>query len=295
MIRVVSLLPAGTEIVAALGAAGSLVGISHECDYPAEVLGLPRVTATPIDSSWPSGKIDQAVRELTGLGRPVVGVDAEQICRLAPDIIISQTLCEVCAVADGELHRLVNVLGPAPRVVSLTAGDLAGIWRDIQALGDALCLGDEAQELNLGLQSRIRRLAGTGRNPTRPRVLTLEWLDPLFAAGHWVPELIHVAGGKDVAVLPGQHSRRLSWEEAAGLRPDLGIVMLCGFGRERSLKELEGLADKEAIRLLGSFPLWVIDGNAYTSRAGPRVVDGAALIHSALENIEADGIVRHHR
>lgn len=295
MTRVVSLLPAGTEIVAALGAAGWLVGISHECDYPPAVLELPRVTATPIDPGWPGGKIDQAVRELSRLGRPLVAVNADQIRRLAPDLIISQSLCEVCAVANGEVHRLVNVLSPAPRVVSLTAGDLAGIWQDIQALGDALDLRDEALELNLGLQSRVRRLARSSLNSTaQPRVLTIEWLDPPFTAGHWVPELIQIAGGRDAAAQPGQHSRQLTWEEAARLRPDVVVVMLCGFGVERSLKELEELADEAAIRLLGSLPVWVIDGNAYTSRAGPRVVDGASLIHLALGNGEADGIIRYH-
>jgi iron complex transport system substrate-binding protein len=180
-------------------------------------------------------------------------------------------------------------------VVSLTAGDLSGIWRDIQAVGAALDLGAEAEELTLGLQSRVRRLAHESLDSTtRPLVLTIEWLDPPFTAGHWVPELIHLAGGRDAAAQPGQHSRQLTWNEAARLRPDLVVVMLCGFGVERSLKELEGLADEDAIRLFGSVPVWVIDGNAYTSRAGPRVVDGASLIHLALVNREADGITRYH-
>ncbi|HEV8123258.1 MAG TPA: ABC transporter substrate-binding protein [Gemmatimonadales bacterium] len=292
MIRVVSLLPAGTEIVATLGAATSLVGISHECDYPAEVLGLPRVTATPIDSGWPSGKIDAAVRELGRLSRPVVMVNAEQIRRLAPDLVISQTLCEVCAVADGEVHRLVNVLSPAPRVVSLNAGDLAGIWNDIEAVGAELDLKDEAQELNLGLQYRLRRLARQSGNSPRPRVLTIEWLDPLFTAGHWIPELIHIAGGQDAASRPGEHSRRLTWAEAGRCRPDVIVVMLCGFGLERSLRELKRLTDDQ-LGWPGSVPVWVLDGNAYTSRAGPRVVDGADLMHLALRNIETEGIVRY--
>lgn len=295
MTRVVSLLPAGTEIVATLGAATSLVGISHECDFPPDVLHLPRVTATPIDPGWPSGRIDRAVRELSRLGRPVVAVNAAQVRQLAPDLIISQTLCEVCAVADGEVHRLVNVLSPAPRMVSLDAGDLAGIWRDIEAVGAELDLEDEALELNFGLKDRLRRLARQfGKLPVRPKVLTIEWLDPPFTAGHWVPELIHIAGGRDAAAEPGQHSRRLSWAEAARLRPDLIVVMLCGFGLQRSLRELEGLADPEARALLDSLPVWVLDGNAYTSRAGPRVVDGANLMHLAMQDIETEDIVRYH-
>jgi iron complex transport system substrate-binding protein len=293
MSRVISLLPAGTEIVAALGTAGSLVGLSHECDYPPEVVGLPRVTSTPIDAHWPSARIDQAVRELRARGKPVVAVSADQIRQLAPDIIISQTLCEVCAVADGEVHRLADVLRPAPRVVSLTARDVAGIWADITSVGDALDLGDEAGELILGLQWRMRMLA-RDRRPDRPRILTIEWLDPPFAAGHWVPELISLAGGMDVVASPGEHSRRFSWSEAASLRPDLAIVMLCGFGVERSLKELREVADREAAQVLESLPVWVIDGNAYTSRAGPRVVDGARLIRSVLDDVAAPGIARYH-
>jgi len=188
----------------------------------------------------------------------------------------------------------VDILNPAPRVVSLNAGDLAGIWRDIETVGAELELQDAARELNLDLQDRLRRLAAQGgKLPARRRVLTIEWLDPPFTAGHWIPELIQIAGGRDAAAQPGQHSRRIGWEEAARLKPDLVLVMLCGFDLERSLKELEAMADSTANDFLGSLPVWVLDGNAYTSRAGPRVVDGANLMHLALENNESDGIVRY--
>src|SRR3954453_232819 len=150
MTRVVTLLPAATEIVAALGDPRLLVGISHECDYPAAVQQLPRVTATPIDIAAPSRTIDAEVRSLSQSGRPVIAVDAAEIRRLAPDVIITQSLCDVCAVSDGEVHRLTSVLYPAPQVVSLTARDVSGIWEDIRMVGRALDMGKEAEELVLG-------------------------------------------------------------------------------------------------------------------------------------------------
>jgi iron complex transport system substrate-binding protein len=292
MLRVVTLLPAATEIVCALGAQSALVGVSHECDYPQEILGLPRITTTPIDPEWSGARIDRAVRELGQSGTPVVAVDAEQLGRLRPDLIITQSLCDVCAVADGEVWRLAQVLDPAPRILTLTASDLAGIWQDISTVANALDIPEEGEELVLGLQSRLRRIARPGAS--RPRVLTVEWLEPAYAAGHWVPELIHAAGGHDPMATPGQHSRRFQWEAAASLRADLVAVMLCGFGVDRSLRELRRLEDPAAIQVLESAPVWVLDGNAYTSRAGPRVVEGARLLRSALDGAEAPGLVRYH-
>lgn len=292
MLRVVTLLPAATEIVAALGARAALVGISHECDYPPEIRGLPRVTTTPIDRGWSGARIDQTVRELGQAGTPVVAVDAGQLARLRPDLIITQSLCEVCAVADGEVFRLVQVLEPAPRILTLTAGDLAGIWRDIRLVAEALDRSAEGEALVLELRASLSRLARPVGS--RPRVLTVEWLEPAYSAGHWVPELIQVAGGQDPMARPGDHSRRFDWAEARAARPDLVAVMLCGFGVERSLEELRQLADKAAIQVLSSAPVWVLDGNAYTSRAGPRVVETARLLQSALDGAERPGLVRYH-
>jgi iron complex transport system substrate-binding protein len=293
MLRVVTLLPAATEIVCALGAQGALVGISHECDYPPEIRRLPRVTTTPIDPEWSGARIDRAVRELGRSGKPVVAIEAKQLGRLRPDLIITQSLCEVCAVADGEVFRLAQVLDPAPGILTLAASDLAGIWQDILTVANALDIPEEGEELVLGLQSRIRRIARP--SSSRPRVLTIEWLDPAYAAGHWVPELIDAAGGQDPMAKPGQHSRRFQWEDAASLGADLVVVMLCGFGVERSLRELRRLEDQAAIQVLNSAPVWVLDGNAYTSRAGPRVVEGARLLRSALDGAEAPGLVRYHQ
>ena len=289
--RVVTLLPAATEIVATLGGAGSLVGISHECDHPPSVLGLPRVTATPIDPKAPGAAIDAEVRRLHEAGKPVIAVDAAALRALAPDLIITQDLCEVCAVAEGEVHRLASVLETAPAVLSLSGRTIEGIWADIGAVAKALDLAPDGDELVAGLRSRLQRLRARGRG-VRPRVVCVEWLDPLFLAGHWVPELVEAAGGEDVGAAPGSHSARREWSELAGLRPDLIVIMLCGFGVERTIAELATLDSPASRATLRSTPVWIIDGNAYTSRAGPRVVDGAELLRGALEGREARGMVR---
>jgi iron complex transport system substrate-binding protein len=289
--RVVTLLPAATEIVAALGGTGSLVGISHECDHPASVIGLPRVTATPLDPNASGAAIDAEVRRLHGAGKPVIGVDADALRRLAPDLLITQDLCEVCAVAEGQVHRLAAVVRPAPAVLALSGRTIDGIWADIVAVAKALDLAPDGDELVAGLRSRLDRLRARRRGH-RPRVVCVEWLEPLYLAGHWVPELVEAAGGEDVGAAAGSHSSRREWAELPGLRPDLFVIMLCGFGVERTLAELSALDSPGARSILRSAPVWIIDGNAYTSRSGPRTVDGAELLQGALDGREASGMVR---
>jgi iron complex transport system substrate-binding protein len=289
--RVVTLLPAATEIVAALGGAGSLVGISHECDHPASVLGLPRITATPLDPNAPGVVIDAEVRRLHGAGKPVIGVDAAALRRLAPDLIVTQDLCEVCAVAEGEVHRLAAVTQPPPTVLTLSGRTIPGIWSDIRAVARALGLEDAGEALVTGLRSRLERLGGR-LHGQGPRVVCVEWLEPLYLAGHWVPELVEAAGGTDVGAVAGSHSARREWAEVPALRPDLLVVMLCGFGVGRALAELEAVRNPAARTALGSTPTWVMDGNAYTSRSGPRIVDGAELLASAFHGRESPGMVR---
>jgi iron complex transport system substrate-binding protein len=290
-VRVVTLLPAGTEIVAALGAAGHLVGISHECDYPHSVQRLPRVTTTPIDPTSSGGAIDAEVRRLREAGLPVIAVDGGQIRRLRPDLIITQGLCEVCAVSDGEVFRLAEAIHPAPRILSLAARDLGGIWSDIRDVGTALDLDYEAEELVLELQGRLRRLRTIAVSPS-PRVLCIEWLEPLYLAGHWVPELVAAAGGEDVGARAGSQSARRDWAELPALRPDHVLVMLCGLATERARAELDALDHPEALALLGRVPTWILDGNKYTSRPGPRVVDGAERIWAALTGVPAGEVER---
>jgi len=289
--RVVSLLPGATEIVAALGGTAHLVAISHECDFPPSVQHLPRVTTTPLDPALPGAAIDAEIRRLRDAGQAIIAVDGDALRRLAPDLLITQDLCEVCAVADGALHRLAATLHPAPAVLALRGRSLDGVMDDIRAVARALDLADDGDELTTGLGSRIAGLR-RGVPPVPPRVLCVEWLEPLYLAGHWVPDLVAAAGGMNAGAASGAHSEVSTWDAAASLRPDLTIVMLCGFGLDRARIELDRLTDPAAARALGSAPVWLLDGNAYTSRPGPRLVDGAERIQAAMAGIERPGLAR---
>ncbi len=274
--RVVSLLPAATEIVAALGALGRLVGVSHECDFPPEVRSLPRVTRTRVDPAMPSAAIDRAMAEARRTGISPVEVDVDLMAHLRPDVLIGQSVCDVCAVGEGELARVVATLMPTPWVVTLHAHTLDQVLLDIGKVGEALELRDEAEELDGGLRYRLRRVQA-GATRQNPRVLVLEWLDPPYVAGHWVPELVELAGGQDVAGAAGEPSRPRPWEELVALAPDVVVVALCGFDVPRAQTELAAVTDPQARALLGR-RVEFLDGNAYTSRPGPRLVDAADLL-----------------
>ncbi len=289
--RIVTLLPAATEIVAALGADAELVGTSHECDWPVQLADRPRVTTTPIDPDAPGATIDAEVRRLKAAGRPVIAVDGHQLRQLAPDLIITQGLCDVCAVIDGEVHRLAAALDPPPRVLSLSATDLDGIWQDIRAVAAAIGREAAAETLITAQQARLVALAER-RTATQPRVVCIEWLDPPYLAGHWVPELVSAAGGADVGARAGSHSVVRPWQAIRALAPDLILVLLCGMSLERARRELATVTDADARALLAEHPTWLLDGNAYTSRPGPRVVDGAERIQAALQDRQMAGLQR---
>jgi len=274
--RVVSLLPAATEIVAALGALGRLVGVSHECDFPPEVRSLPRVTRTRVDPAMPSAAIDRAMAEAKRTGISPVEVDVNLMAHLRPDVLIGQSVCDVCAVGEGELARVVATLMPTPWVVTLHAHTLDQVFLDIRKVGEALELRDEAEELEAGLRYRLRRVQA-GATGQKPRVLVLEWLDPPYVAGHWVPELVRLAGGQDVAGSPGEPSRPRPWNELVALAPDVVVVALCGFEVPRAQTELAAVTDSRARELFGR-RVEFLDGNAYTSRPGPRLVAAAETL-----------------
>src|SRR5438309_5427490 len=271
--RVVSLLPAATEIVAALGAAGWLVGVSHECDYPPLVRALPRLTRTALDPALPSGAIDRAMAAAQRSGVAPIQIDVGLLRRLAPDLIIGQSLCDVCAIGATELERAVSALDRKPAVATLHAHDLDGVFADMRRVGEALDLADEADELVGGLRYRLRKLSHIP-HPTPPRVLVLEWLDPPYVAGHWVPELVAAAGGVDIGNRPGARSEARAWRELAAMAPDLMVSACCGFDVDRARREYESVIDRDA-RALFSGRVEFLDGNAYTSRPGPRLVVAA--------------------
>lgn len=287
MIRIVSLLASGTEIAYALGIGDAVVGISHECDHPPEALGRPRLSRARFDPTHlDSGAIDAAVRQAMQQYGSVYAVDAERLAAVEPELILTQGVCEVCAVPTLSAQEAAAALDPAPAVLSLDAHDLAGILGSIRDVGRAAGVADRAEALVVSLERRIdavrRRVAGR----PRPRVLALEWLDPPFAPGHWVPEMIELAGGVNLLGATGQRSRQVGWSELTDLAADVLLVMPCGYGLAASRDDAD--RHHEQLRAVAGNAIeagraYVVDGSAYFNRSGPRVVDGieilAALLH----------------
>jgi iron complex transport system substrate-binding protein len=278
--RVVSLLPAATEIVAALGALPSLVGITHECDFPSEVSRLPRLTTSAVDAHDTSAAIDAAVRALAERGAPVFALDADELRRLAPTLILTQSLCEVCAISAGTVCALAEVVTPAPRVLQLSGTTLDGVWDDIAAVGAALGRDAAAADLLAAVSARLRAVHETlkaARAP-RPRVAVIEWLDPLFFAGHWTPELVRRAGGIDVLASAGAHSATITVDQVRDAQPELLLFAPCGFDADRAEREARALLATDVWRWARGRPAWALDGNALTSRPGPRLADAVEVM-----------------
>ena len=280
--RIVSLLPAATEIVAALGALDQLAGVTHECDHPPEVAGLPRVTSSAIDRDAASSAIDAEVRALASTGAAVFTLDAALVAALAPRVLLTQSVCEVCALPESEVARAVAALHTAPVVVSLGGTTLDGVWDDVRRVGHAIGRRAEAEQLIASAEARIRRVHETlkaARAP-RPRVAVLEWLDPLFVAGHWSPELVRRAGGVDVLAQPGMHSVQVAVDAVRAADPEVLLFAPCGFEVDRAAGEAGALLDTDAWRWAHDRDAWALDGNALTSRPGPRLVDAIETMAS---------------
>lgn len=278
--RVLSLVPSGTEIVAALGALDTLVGVTHECDYPAAVASLPRVTASVVDSGGSSASIDAQVSALSASGVPLFAIGADDLVRLAPTHILTQTLCDVCAVTDGDVRSLAALLPTQPQILPLTGRTLDGVWDDIRAVGAALDCPEAADRLVGEIEARFVRVherLEAARAPT-PRVAVIEWLDPLYVAGHWTPELVRRAGGADVLAAPGAHSVRISVERVREADPELVIFAPCGFDVVRARREAEALLATAEWQWACGVECWAIDGNALTSRPGPRLADAVEVM-----------------
>jgi iron complex transport system substrate-binding protein len=268
-------------MIVAVGGIDQLIGISHECDWPPAVRCLPRVTTTPIDVSRPSAEIDRMVRDAVAAGRAVIGIDANVLQSLRPDIIVTQQLCDVCAVADGQAVRLAAAMDPAPDVLVLSGTTLAGVWDDIRHVARMMGRDDDGERVATALADAVTAI-GRQVPPRRPRVVAIEWLEPLFLAGHWVPEMVAAAGGEDVGAEPGSHSVVREWEEVMALDPELVFVILCGFDEARARAELELVKDQRVRDWLAQRTVVVLDGNAFTSRPGPRLVEGIGLMAQAI-------------
>lgn len=278
--RVISLLPSATDMVAALGAMESLVGVTHECDHPPVVASRARVTATAVDPQAAPGVVDEQVRALTGAGQPLYTLREDRIRDLRPDVILTQALCEVCAVMEGDVRALAARLRPAPQVVTLSATTLDGVLDDLMRVGAAIGSADEAEEWVAGARARMRTVHETlkAAKAPRPRVAVIEWGDPLYAAGHWMPEMVKRAGGVDVLATPGQHSVPVTMDQLRAADPEVLLIAPCGYDLARAVSEGERLLALDQWQWARSRQVFAIDANAYTSRPGPRLVDGIEIL-----------------
>jgi iron complex transport system substrate-binding protein len=281
--KIWSLLPSATEILFALGLEDEITGVTHECDYPPQAATKPRVTFSHIDSARVSGEIDHQVTERFRAGQQLYGIDEERLRADPPDLIVTQDLCPVCAVSPSDFASHMEVAGCHAEVVCLNPDRLEDILDDVRRIGNATGRVNEANRLIEQLSARIDAVRdsvnGAGE---RPRVLCLEWLDPPMPAGHWVPELIGIAGGDDRSLIPpGEPSRKLPWDQLRTAEPEIVALMPCGFGPERAAQEAEvlwGLDGWSNLAAVRKGRVYALDGNAYFSRPGPRVVDGLDML-----------------
>jgi iron complex transport system substrate-binding protein len=276
--KIVSLLPSATEIVYALGLGDQLCGVSFECDYPEAARTVPIVsgTALPADGSLSAQQIDDEVSALVAAGSSIYTLNAERLRAIGPDLILAQDLCQVCAVPSGAVEDALDVIGCHAAVVSLDPSRLDDVIEGIGTVGAVTGTGTTAAALMADLRRRLHdvRAGVAGRN--RPRVLVLEWPDPPFNAGHWVPDMVVAAGGYPVLATPGERSRRLAWEEIAAERVDITVFSPCGFDLDGAVAQADTLLARPEARHLGS--VYAVDANAHFSRPGPRVVDGVELL-----------------
>ena len=285
--RIVSLLPSATEIVCLLGLGEDLVGVTHECDFPPQVARLPKVVRSAFESeSLSQEEIDRRVRSAMQAGAGVYAIDEDVLASLGPDLIITQELCDVCAVPSSLAAEAVGRLLRRPRVLSLHPHSLSDVLLDIRRVGDAVGRPKEAEdrvaELSMRLASVKTRLRGNSR---RPRVAALEWFDPVMVSGHWVPEMVKRAGGEDLLGKDRQPSVAVEWDEVLRKAPEALILMACGFDVERNARDVRLLAERpgwDSLPAVASGEVHAVNGGAYFNRPGPRVVDGVEILAEIL-------------
>jgi iron complex transport system substrate-binding protein len=282
--RIVSLVPSATELLFALGLGDDVVGVTHECDFPLEARELPKVTRAMLPANLSAAEIDAAVKQRTLAGESIYELDAEALHDLEPDLIITQALCQVCAVSEDDVRALAEEIDTQPMVISLDPHTVGEVLGDVRTVAQATDAKDEAVEIIREAAERIDRVRVATRNARRPRVVALEWLDPPFAAGHWVPQMIEYAGGEDVLGFAGEPSEEQSWEMIAAVHPDVVIVMPCGYDAEIAHREAE--MHRDQLAALGAGQIVAVDAGAYFSRPGPRILEGmetlAHILHPEL-------------
>ena len=284
--RIVSLLPSATEIVCALGAGDRLVGISHECDFPPDVAGVLVLTAPRIDPARPSAAIDRDIAEVLKQALSVFALDRDALAAVRPDLVLTQTLCEACAVSLDQVHdALGQAVDGEVALVSLEPATLDDILSDVLAVGRALGLAEPAESLVAGLRDRVAAVSRTVEGLPRPRVACIEWLDPPMIAGNWVPELVAVAGGVPLLAEAGAHSDWLAWDDLLAADPDVIVLMPCGFDIDRCRAELPALVGRPGwagLAAVRAGRVYLTDGNACFNRPGPRLADSAEVLAEIL-------------
>jgi len=270
----------------AMGAGEDVAGVTFECDYPVEARERPQVVFSHMPEGLAPAEIDALVRSTGAEGKSLYFADFELLERLKPDLIVLQDLCHVCAIDSPTLARDLSRLPSRPKVISLNASSLEGIFREIEMLGEAAGHADGGRKLAAGLRERVERVRQSVE-PTerRPRVLCLEWLDPLFQGGHWVPEMVEIAGGEPVLATSAEKSVRITWEQVVASQPDVVVVMPCGYHLAETVEQFREMQPRfpEAWRELAAVRerrVYAVDGSAYFSRPGPRVVDGLEILRA---------------
>jgi iron complex transport system substrate-binding protein len=275
-VRIVSLVPHATELLFALGLGDDVVGVTHECDYPEAARDILPVTRDVLPAGLSAAQIDAAVRERTEAGDSIYELDEELLRELEPDLVVTQALCHVCAVSHDEVQAIAVTMPEPPRVISLDPKTYGETLGDVRTIAQATNTKDAA----LGLIARTARRADiirlAVRDAPRFRVAALEWLDPVFVAGHWMPQLIEMAGGEDALGLAGEPSQQSTWEIVAAAAPEVVVVMPCGYDAARALVEAEEHAS--ALRAVGAQRVVAVDASSYYSRPGPRLIDGIELL-----------------
>lgn len=274
--RIASLVPSATEMLFALGLGESVVGVTHECDYPPAASELPQLTGTVLPAGLSAGEIDLAVKEVIGEGRALYTLDEERLAELQPDLIVTQAVCEVCAVSYDDVIEVAGRLPSSPRVLQQDPSTLGEVLDDVTRLGQAAGIAAQAEAVRRRLEERLEAVRIAVAADARPRVLALEWLDPPFLGGHWIPEMIEIAGGKSVAGASGQKSSQVEWEDLRGLDPDVVVSMPCGWYLDESCAQ--ALRHGERLDAFGEARLFAVDAASTFSRPGPRLVDGVELL-----------------
>ena len=284
--RICSLLPSATEILYALGLGDSVVGVTHECDFPPEAARKPFLIRPRVDPKASPAETDRLVAEIIARGESIYSVDAELLASLSPDLIVTQDLCHVCAASPDDLATALTRFEKRPRVLSLTPRTLAEVWANVRSVGEATGRQREADALADSLDQRVAAIEATARRaPSRPRVLCLEWLDPYYVGGHWVPEMVAKAGGQDVLGREREPSYRVTTEEIVAARPEVIVVMPCGYDVARTAAEFRQMQIPEAWKDLPAVrngAIFAVDANSYFSRPGPRLADGIAILANIL-------------